>query len=582
MKSKLQLLLLILSLAIFPIFIAACGTSDSDDEEQEEQIEEDDDDDVPIVCVPEGDMSKALYEAELGALDSDNPELDADAIADGLLYSEEVSEVCAGEISKLAIGVLSLFEEIDGVLSLLGGLGLKTAGEFVPQQGMNVGDILDGFVDPIFGALSNIDDAAEVIEDSGCEWAPECGVLIKLGESPTGMIYFRARVNGTWGQVEARLLGSFVDIITALLDFVLSHDLDFDLTGAISKFSDLDTDQYPGNVPALVASAQWLFVDNPDFLKISDQVTFAEIPDLLVEAIDEIVPLHNNALIYGYSADHVVSIIDNGTAGILDGGDMINLQLELIETFGDLATGPIDPIEIPSCDTQGKPAADDDFCLGDDTFVEMISIANDVVKTSLQRSTAATCNWTDTDGCLALSDLNAFLLAFGMIDHELPPVAEFDLASFFIDPIGIREILLADDTLLSEAPLIIEGESAGDCTGLVGCGEYTFSGDSVHFEESITTDGVAPPVEGAVDLEGRTHHTYVLPYIQLGSCTLNGALWTNLAPLNDLSSIWIDDAGYYALGEDDIWDHGVNCDYNLNKLLAIAIKELGVLEETEE
>jgi hypothetical protein len=576
--KDLKKLMALFAVLVIGLFAFGCG--------------DDDDDDEVIVVTPEAScdleaMSVALADGELGALDAEFPEITVDSIADACLASDVPEEVEAGETAKLVIGTLTLIDEVDGILSLLGGLGLKTSGELAPQQGMNIGDILDGFIDPIFDALAQIDEAAEVMEASGSEWAPLNGVGVSVGSSPTGMIYVRGLISGTWGLVEASLLGGGVDSVKALLDFLLSHDLNFDLTTAISKFGDIDMDLFPGNVPALVMGAQWLFADNPDFLKIGDAETFSAIPDLLIESINEIVPLHTDGTLYGYSDIHVLSMVDNGTAGVIDGGDVITIQFELLEAMGDTEAGVIDPIEVPACDADGEPTGDDDFCIAADIMPEIVRIFDVVVKDSLMSTTASTCDGTAGDGCLKLTELNVISEALGLLDNALPPVVEIDLASFFLNPKGLRDIMLADDG--SDAPLVMEGESFGDCEGLDGCDEYVFPGDSVHFVDgdyNVAADGIAPPEEGALDNVEEAHTTYVLPYIQLGSCTVNGALYINLAgfaagdytDLAPFPSIWDVD---YSLDEVDDWDMTF-CDYKVNKLLAMTIVELGFLEDDGE
>lgn len=589
MKHFIELLCRLAVIAVVWLPVTGCEACDMDFESNDSPgsyYDDDDDDDDAVGCNTEI-LSDAFATAELGAIDSDNPDITADVIADACLARADLGPQCIGWSAKLVIGFLSLLEEMDGILSLLGGLGLKSSTGFVPAQGMNVGDILEGFIAPIEAALERIDVAAEELEALGCGWIPSDGVQISMGSSPTGMLYIRGRLIGGWGEVEARLLGSMADLAQASLDFVLSHDLNFDLTSAISKFGEIDEEQCPENLPALIESLQWLFIDNPDFLNLADPETFAAIPVLLTEAIEEALSLHRNGTLYNYSTDHVISVADFGQVNILDGGDIITIQFEFTEDFRDVPAGMIDPITVPACDNEGNPIGDSEFCLSANVMAEAVRVADEVILPSLTSARSHDCNGDAGDGCLKLSDFNAIALPLGWIDYPLPPVIEIDPIAYFFDPQGVRYLILDDYSAGSTKPITIEGETAGDCSEYVGCGDYIFAGDSSHFSGTVAADGIIPAYAEETDLLAEVHGGYVLPYFKFNDCAFNGALWTNLAgfaageysAVNVYPSIWGAD---YAAGEPDVWDNGENCNYNFNKLLAIAIKELGWLEAEEE
>jgi hypothetical protein len=520
-------------------------------------------------------------------------------------FDSESEEACIYSGLELFSAVLGLFDEIDGIYSLLGGLGLRESG-LTAQQGMNIVDILDGFIAPIFEQLSIIENQASWQLEHGCDCYVPDGLQVYV-PPPEGIQYSRRyRMYGIWGKPEKTAALFLVNLINAFEEFIFAHNLNFDLTNAISLFGDVEIESGAANLPVLLNSLAPLLTHNPDFLELSLPQKLAAGKESLQGAFSYAAVMLRENLIAQTDENSFLYFVDRNANQVLDGGDLLalNMGLAIDERVDDDPEVP--HLVLPECGANGLPDDNDDnWCVGESFEPELLGLLENKLVPAMQRATV-NCEVDDNQECIMLSEIGAVLGQLGLLEKPLPEVLKFDPVSYFINPQSLRALLFRNSLVVNG--IMAEGEladsSCNDNEGIyAGCGDFVFLGDRAHFNNALKADGVFAPtafqlslVAGTASMPGNDFSTFVLPYLFLGDGSFNGSVYYDLSGFSaekykEISGIaqpypsrFSDLPGNLDFSNDGAGmpeTAGCNndmCRYEAAKLLAIYFLESGVLD----
>lgn len=257
---------------------------------------------------------------------------------------DRLKKACPDNVKLSAtIGVASdlqkLMTDLGSLISLASGLGKAPA--FAPEGELDAGGILKNMLNKIMIRLKKIKERA--VESSGEPWAKlvvnfksvELALNISdLIKNSSEKLPKNLKINlaGEWNRVELVALGGVSAGLLGLLDAVLAHNIKLDLD-TLSVFKDIDLKTLKGLTTSAIAG---FVVANPNLLTMNSTTKLKEASTELQIMLDLVAGKANaGAGKEGLLAildeqltkdpdqsDNLIEIIDNGTKGQFDKGDI--------------------------------------------------------------------------------------------------------------------------------------------------------------------------------------------------------------------------------------------------------------------
>jgi hypothetical protein len=563
-----------------------------------------------LACSP--DEEEAALKAT--PLTCDEEHLSQLLVSDQGYLIKELSKVClASDSSELqCVGHSGMFfyalkdhfktslfiSEIAGVLGAFRNQNNNIQAKLGP---MASADLIQTFLQSHYETLSNLQITSTNMKDNGCEFEPEFGISLN-----TGIHIEEANLTlfGKWGDIEADLINAFAGIVKPLFSYLVSHNYQIPLV----NFSEI---LHLADLPAFILGMKSMILTGGlfGFYEYREEFLQQDLADFKV-AIESLLSIVDDPqLISAPRPEYILSVHDNNSSGSLDSGDGLFINLEFTGNGMTFASHsfPNASLILGDCD-EGN--CTDSAC---PSLLDRIDLFRKM-EYSLSSTGPIDCS-ADNNSCLTLNDIallfdltplmlvpaanqtsnpgysweallgavfNTLIPSYVCEKPEisLPDVLRIDLKKLIENPISVAEFLIRNGNIA------IEGEVSADPCTLSACEEnsniYSFS-DSDHFGSAVTSDGIFPPQEGAVDTHSQEHRDWVLPYILSGNCSVNGSFYYNLFELANIESRWEADYSFYGETNDrepDAWinENGASCDYNLSKLLAVFFIESRFLE----
>lgn len=498
----------------------------------------------------------ALAEA-LAALSAGDYNLASTKFSDAGLHPDFA---CESDYGLALSALLGLIADIDDLLDLYG--LVAGAPGLTPAQTVNVDRVAETFLAPFEQRFAAIREPGRRAIDNRCVLLVPDAFPIRLG-APESVFYLDAKIGYEFDPAVLRGVLSGVELMQALIDFVLAHRLQFndqvqkafevvqesleawqDSEDAVESEELAETERQ--TLIGVVRSAGVLFdVDSAwldfrdrgrmnavdDDLERSFRLIFHRLPDGSETGILE--DLFWRAGEDTQPTDNALAILDHDKNGAISDGDEILFGLRSLEygfggetceeesLFEVSGIGLTEGVRIRLKDREGRLT---EFIR---LYKEFIQALGDQMEAVEDPNVA----WRR----VGIADINAMAFYIAPEFEPIPEVLEFDARAFFTNPVPVRGYLPywyddANDDLPTDV-FLIEGEVA-----VTTVAEPYLKGlDSAHFDLTVTfgtvgqtspqvltdlkieADGIFAPEEGW-DL---------LPYIGWQRPSFNGLLYIN-------------------------------------------------------
>lgn len=480
------------------------------------------------------------------------------------LYGEAQYGMLFAEVQS----VLAMVEDNLALIDMLYSMGASCA-PVKPQQG----DLWESMLVPMSGldfmmdSLRNIRDIVPSVIENG--WTFEMEDLpLTVGDEFTAL-FGSLILNGTHGELTARLIWLAADIALMVLDYEGAHAWDLNLSTMMGHLDDMMyMDPSVVDQVGLVRGLGWLTEENPGFWQKSVRwdSNMTEVKELMESIADNSQMLAGaveaTAVPGADGCGESICLLDLDGSATITAGDRLFVNAAFsfyIDAYYALGY-ELEPGLVSDLTAAGTLLEDYGIFLTAttwdvDVWADLASAAaletSGILVSILERALPAAGTLLDQmvasagspDAAVTFADLNPVLAAMGM--PELPDAVSLNLSSFLDMPLGdLLTYYCVDDnvdpgecSVSTTAVLPVEVEMAdvaAQCAEEAFCGPepypaYYLEGDQAHFvgtEYEVAADGLAPADSGDAELA-----TDMLVYVGVADPTLNGSLRVNVNAL---------------------------------------------------